>query len=220
MPSAGITAFFAVDSHQTSFEFGRIGAQQLGPNDPEFDRLEALDFSLTVDDHGHSHGLHATCRQTGRDLFPQQRAEFVAHKAVQDSSGQLRFVAQRIQLNRVGQGLQNAVLRDFVEQHSVHDGHGLVLLAPTLNLLCHVPRDGLALAVRVRAEIHVINTFGRFLYILNYFCLAFDYFIAGLKFLFDVHTDGVGGQVLDVSDGGLDDKILAKVLRESFCFRR
>ena len=110
-------------------------------------RLEGADLIFTVDHDARGHRLHAAGGQAGLDLAPEQRAEFIAHDAVENAARLLCVDQILIDLARVLDALGDDLFRDLVERHAL----GLVIRQ--IQQLLQVPRNGLSLAVRVGREI-------------------------------------------------------------------
>ena len=80
-------------------------------------RLKGTDFIFPVHHHAGSHRLDPSGRQATADLLPQQRAQLIAHNAVQNPPGLLGI--HQIVINATGRcnGLGDHVFRNFVERY-------------------------------------------------------------------------------------------------------
>jgi len=103
----------------------------------------------------------------------------------------------------VGQGLVDGLLRDLVEGDAA-DRH-----FRGLQLLCHVPGDGLALAVRVARQIDGLDVLRRLFELFHQVTFLGLDLIGGLEALGYVDPQGGFGKILDVAHGGLHVKALA-----------
>ena len=123
---------------------------QMGDDRPIFARDEFLDLQLAVADDAQRHRLHAPRRARARQLAPQHRREVEADEIVERAAGAIGVDQRLVDLARMAHRLGDRVLGDGVEDDAVD---ALVLenfLA--LEDLVDVPRDRLALAVRVGGQ--------------------------------------------------------------------
>ena len=116
---------------------------------PVFLRLEGADLVFPVDDQTRGDRLHAAGRQTLADLPPQQRAELIADDAVEHAPRLLRVDEILVDGARGLNGLAHHVARNFIERHAVR------LVVRDVQQIFQMPRDGLALAVRVSCEVDI-----------------------------------------------------------------
>ena len=103
-------------------------------------------------------------------------------------------------------GFQHRLLRDLVEHHTVDVGVRLP------DLVGDVPRDGLALAIRVGRKQDPRRLLGRGFDLRDDLLLAVDDDVLGLEIMLDIDADGGLGQVLHVSDRSLHLEPWAQVL--------
>ena len=114
----------AVHSRQLGIE-GLVAARggEYGINAPVFLRLKCPDLFLTIHDQADCHRLHTPCRQAALDLFPQERAELVAHKTVKDAPRLLGIDKVNVDAVRVGHTCLHTGLGDLVEGNAVVGVH-------------------------------------------------------------------------------------------------
>ena len=137
--------------------------------------------ALLGDHEARGHRLHATRRQGGADLAPQERRHLVAVEAVEDAAGLLRVHEVGVQVARVLQGALDRFLRDFVEDHAAHGNL-------RLQNLQEVPRDGLTLAVLISCQIEFVGLLEELLKFGDLFLLVRVHHVVGLKAI--IHVDG------------------------------
>ena len=134
-----------------------LGGGELAVDGPVFARLEGFDLGLALADHPQRHRLHPSRRTAARQLAPQHRRQGVAHQVIERPAGEVGFDQRFVEVARVGHGLEHGVAGDLVEHHPLDlDAAQRPALFEKLH---HVPRDRLALAVRVGGEIEVIRPF-------------------------------------------------------------
>ena len=157
---------FAAQGHLVQLvavEVGEVGAQagaarrlEVRRHRPVFLRREVLDLGFAVAHQAQRHRLHAARRAASRQFAPQHRRQREPDQIVEGAPGQVGVDEFAVELARVGEGVEHRALGDFVEHHALDiDALEHVLL---VQHLAHVPRDGLALAVRVGGEIEVLGT--------------------------------------------------------------
>ena len=191
----------------------RLVAQR-GFERPILLRLERLDLLFPVVDHAHGDGLHAPRGEAAAHLFPQQRRELIAHDAVEDTARLLRV--HQILINGAGllDALADDLLRDLVERDALR------LFVVELQQRLEVPRDRLALAVRVRREIDDVARLGGGLELLDERFLALDGLVVRLKVVFDVDAELALGQVAQMSHARRHGIALAEILADGLCLCR
>src|SRR2546425_940359 len=104
-------------------------------------------------------------------------------------------------------GVGDRVLGDLVEQDAPH-------LAAVRELARHVPRDGLALAVRVGGEEHPLRGFRGLLDFGEGLGLLLDGHVLGREAVLDVHAELALRQIAQVPHGRLDGVARAQVLAD------
>jgi len=80
--------------------------------------------------------------------------------------------------------------------------------------------DGLAFAVRVGGQIHGLSAFSRLLQFRDELLFPLDDFVVRPEAAFDVDSQVLLGQVLNVAQGSLDHILLAQILADGFRLRR
>ena len=117
---------------------------------PVFPRDEALDLLLAIADEAQGDRLHAACRTRARQFPPEHGRKLEAHEVIQRASSQIGIDQRLVDLARVRHGMGHGILGDGVEGHALHR---LALEhAARFQRFENVPRDGLALAIRVGRE--------------------------------------------------------------------
>ena len=164
---------------------------------PVFLRLERLDLRLPVADHARSDGLHAARGQALLDLHPQQRADLVAHQAVEHAARLLRIDQLLIDGARLLDGALDRLFRDLVEFHAAR------AVRVDAQDVRQVPGDRLALAVRVGRENDGLGASGLLADALEHLAAAPDRDILGFKVVLNIDAQLGLGQVADVAVGGL-----------------
>ena len=126
---------------------------------PVLDRLERADLPLALDDEPQRDGLHATRRDALLDRLPEDGAGLVADEPVEHAPRLLRLDLLVVDVARLLDGVLDGVLRDLVEEHATHGHVGRAALRP--DLLRHVPRDRLTLAIRIGGDEHFARVLRR-----------------------------------------------------------
>ena len=191
-----------VEAHQLGLEALGALAFELRDEGPVFVGAEGADLLLALADQLDRHALHAAGGKPGLDLAPHQRADLVAHQAVQHTARLLRVDAVVVDVARVFQRFQHGLARDLMELYAVY-------LA--LEQLGDVPGDGLALAVRVGRQVNLIGVLDRVADRLDDLGLAFDHLVLRLEVVFDLHAQAAFGQIADVADRGDHDEVAAQI---------
>src|SRR5581483_10733880 len=185
-----------------------------GPGlEPRLDRPvllgdEGPDLALALRDDADGDRLHAARGEPAAHLRPEERRELVADEPVEDAPRLLRLETVPVEPAGVPQGFEHRLLRDLVEQDSVH------VLPLRTELLCDVPGDRLALAVGVGGEVHVLLVLGRLLDLVEDLRLALDHVVLGGEVVLDVDAELRLRQIHHVPDGRLHLVVLPQVLAE------
>ena len=174
-------------------------------------------LALALDDEAGGHRLHAPGGQAGTDLAPQDRADLIAHEAIQDAAGLLGVDEVDVQLAGVVQGPGDGLAGDLGEDHATHRHLGL-------EDLLEVPGDGLALTVVVGGQVELVGLLEGLLELGDRLLLVGVDDVVGGEVVLDVdrelpvgallHGGGqLGGlrQVADVPHGGLDVELRTQV---------
>ena len=90
-----------------------------GGDIPVFFAVKGFDFALAFDDHAQRGRLYAAGGEAGADFAPQERREVEADEVVQRAPCLLCVHQVHFELARVGDGLLDGVLGDFVEGNAV-----------------------------------------------------------------------------------------------------
>ncbi len=137
----------AVNSPELGLEFGRNASGKQGMEGPIFLGHKGLAFKFPLHNQPEGHRLDAACRNAALYGFPEQGGNFVAYKAVKYAPGLLGLEQVFVQFARMGEGILYGALGDLVELDTL-DIPGLIV-----DELCHMPGNGLSLAVRVGRKI-------------------------------------------------------------------
>lgn len=177
---------------------GLSGARKLHVKRPVFLRHKGADLIFTVDNEPRRDRLHAAGRQALADLLPQKRAELIAHDAVEHAARLLRIDQILVDPARLLDGFAHNVLCDFVE------GHALRLLIRDIQQVFQVPRNGLALAVRVGCQKDIFTALGRAAQLRDDLFFSLERLILRLKIVFNIHAHRALRQIAQMSHAGLD----------------
>ena len=181
---------------------------------PVFLRLEGADLIFTVDHDARGHRLHTPGGQTRLDLAPEQRAELIAHDAVEHAARLLRIDQVLIDLARVLDALGDDLLRDLVE------GHALGLIVRQIQQLLQVPRNGLSLAVRVGREIDGSGRFGALFQVGDHVGAILHGQILRREVAVDIDAHRALGQVAQMPHRGHDLIVAAQIFFDCSGLRR
>ncbi len=145
----------AVRADQAGGE-GRIRFRsQMGDDRPVFARDELFDLELPVADDAQSDRLHPPRRARARQLAPQHRGEGEADQIVERAPRPIGVDQRVVDLARMAHRLQDRVLGHRIEHHAI-DALVLEQLLALENFM-NVPRDRLALPVRVGRQDHAVG---------------------------------------------------------------
>ncbi len=127
------------------------------------------------------------------DLAPQDRRHLIPIETVEDSScfGSVHQLV--VDSTRVGEGVFDGGLGDFVEHHAVHGDL-------RLQILLEVGGNGLPLAVFVGGEIHGRRLLHELTQFLDDLGTALGEFVGGLEVIVDVDSKTLRRQIGHVSD--------------------
>ena len=118
---------------------------------PVFAGAEGFDLHLALDDQAQRHRLHPPGRAGARQFAPQHRRQGEPDQVVQRPARQIGVDQFHVDVARMRHRLGDGAARDGVENDAPDLG-GLLHRAPLAQRLQQVPRDRLALAVRVGGE--------------------------------------------------------------------
>ena len=181
---------------------------------PVFLRLEGADLIFAVNHDACGHRLHAPGGQAGLDLAPEQRAELVAHNAVEHAARLLRIDQVLIDLARVLDALGDDLLRDLVESHA------LGLVVRQIQQLLQVPRNGLSLAVRVGREIDGSGRFGALFQVGDHVGAILHGQILRREVAVNIDAHRALGQVAQMAHRGHDLIVAAQIFFDCSGLRR
>jgi hypothetical protein len=135
--------------HELGFELGRLRAGEGREQVPVLLGHELPDLHLAIADQLERYRLHPSRAEAATDLVPQQRADLVAHEAIEHASRLLRVDHLHVDRAGVFDGLEHRFLGDLVEHQAVD------LLFFGSKLFGEVPADGLALSIGVGRDVDV-----------------------------------------------------------------
>ncbi len=173
---------------------------------------ELADLLLTLADQPQGDGLHPPRREAGLDALPEERRRLVAHQAVEHAARLLRVHLALVDVERMRERLGHRVLGDLVEQDTAH-------FAPVAELARHVPRDRLALAVRVGGEEDARRGLCGLLDLGEGLRLLFDRDVFGREAVLHVHAELALRQVAHVPHGRLHRVTGTQVLADRLRLR-
>ena len=154
---AELGELLAAEMGQSRRQHLALGVGELAVDGPVFLRLEGFDLGLALADHPQRHRLNPSRRTAARQFAPQHRRQGEADQVVERAACKIGLDQSLVELARVFEGVEHGVAGDLVEYHPL-DLDPVEHLA-ALQDLHDVPRDRLALAVRVGGEIEVIRPF-------------------------------------------------------------
>ena len=195
---------------EAGLERGRIACLQTRVERPVFFGPKRLTFLLALDDYPQRHRLDPSGADSALDLVPQERTYLVADQPVEHAARLLGVEEVVIELLRIGHRVAHRALRYLMEQHAPNGALDLS------ELVGDVPRDGLALAVRVGREIYMIGLLGLGLDFLEHLRLARDDVVLGLEIVVDSDAKGALGQIHHVADRRDDLKVGAQIALDGF----
>ena len=208
----------AVERGQPGAELVAARRREQGAQLPVFLRLEDLDLRLAIADEAQRHGLDAAGRAGARQLAPQHRGEGEADQIVEGAAGEIGVDQRLVDLPRVRHRVQHRLLRDGVEDDAAHRlGADHLLLAQHLE---HVPRDRLALPVRIGGEDDAVGLLHRLGDLVQPLLGKLGHLPVHGEVL--VRPDGavLGRQIAHVSVGSENLEVAAEILVDRLRFGR
>ena len=164
--------------------------------------------------------MHTSGAEPWHDLLPQHGRHLVAVETVEHAAGFLSVDEVTVELTRVVECAEDCLLGDLVEDHALHGNLRVQHLE-------QVPRDGFALAILICCEVELVAFLEKRLELLDLIFLVGRDNVERLEVVVDVDAHaaplfalvgsgdvgGVARKISDVTDRGLHDEIVAKVLR-------
>ena len=196
----------AVTLQQLGLELGRLPGGQTGGNVPVLLRDEAVDLGLAIAHELQRNRLDPARTQPPPDLLPEQRADLVAHESVEDAPRLLRIHHLLVDLGRVIERGEDALLGDLVEHQPPN-----LLQVRAAELFCHMPADRFPLAVRVGCDEDGLGVLGGVLELLQDLLAAGDHFIGGFEAFLDVDAKFALGQIANMAHRRDDLVVLAQI---------
>ena len=191
-----------------------VRRHQMRVQRPVFLRDKRADLLLAVNHHAGCDRLNTSGGQTAPNLLPQERRQLIADQTVEDAARLLGVDQIRIDVSRMGDSLLHRLFRDLVE------GHALGALIAEIQQLLEMPRDRLALAVRVGCEIDKVALVRRLAQLVDNLVLPLDRDIFRAEIVLNVDSHGFSRQITQMSHGSLDHVIRAQILPDCFCLCR
>ena len=208
LAKAQLVELLALEAHQPCGKF-RPALLQPGNDRPVFLRAECLNLALALDDQTQRDRLHPARALGAGQLAPQHRGQREAEQVVQRAAGKVGVDQVLIQFARAGHRLGHGLLGDRVE------GDALDVLGQRLALgeqLAHVPRNRLALAVRVSREDQAVSGLGGIGDRLHLPLLVAVEFPVHREGLVRADRAVLGRQVADMAIAGENLVVLAEIL--------
>ena len=150
--------------------------------------------------------MHPSGGKSLADLLPQERADLVAHDAVQHPAGLLGIHQLLVDAPGVLHAVFNAGLGDLIK------GHPVRLRFIQLQELRQVPADGLSLTIGVGRQVHIVALFGLGAQLFYQLALALDILIVWGKVILHIHAHPGSRQVAHMAHRGHHFIVGAKVL--------
>ena len=152
--------------------------------------------------------LHAARGQAALDLAPQEGRQLVAHNAVEDAARLLCVDQIDVNISRMLDPVFDRRLCNLVERHA------LGILVFQLEQLFDMPRDRLALAVRVGCEINEIAFTDLAANLFDDFIFPLDRHIFRLEIMLDIDAHFLFRQIAQMPHGGLDHIIRPEIFAD------
>ena len=159
-------------------------------------------------------GLHATGGDSAAHLVPEQRADLIADKTIENAPRLLRINDVLIDPAGFFDGRANRLRRDFIEEDAEDLG-----LVPVENFF-QVLADRFAFTIRVSREKNAIGGLRCGAQFFNDLFFAGNDFVDRLEIVVDIDTELALGQILHVAERGFHDKVLAQIFVNRVCFCR
>ena len=188
-----------------------VGGLQQRLDRPVFLGHKGADLVFAVNDQTGRNALYAPRTQPALDLAPQEGRQLVAHDTVEDAARLLRVDQINVDVARVGDAVLDRLLCNLVESYAL----GILILKP--EQLLDVPRNGLALAVRVGCEINEIAFADFTADFFDDFILTFDRHIFRLEIMLNIDAHFLFRQVAQMPHRSLDHIIRPEVLADGLC---
>ena len=197
-------------------ELDQLGRERLGFllrarfERPVFLRHESHDLGFALADQAQRRRLHAAGRQARLHLAPEQRRQVEADQIIERTTRLLGVDEVVGDIARVGDGIADRALGDFVEHHALH---GLALERVLfLQQLDQMPGNGFAFAIRVGGQEQRVGVLQSTDDRPHVFLVAVDDLVFHLEIGFRVDRAVFGHQVAHVSVRSEHFVILAEVL--------
>ena len=179
---------------------------------------EAHDLALALDHEADGNGLDATRGEASLDLLREERAQGVAHEAIDDPTRLLGVDQVHVDLTRVGERLADRRFGDLVE------GHPKRLLGRHVGGLGDVPGDRLPLAVEVGGEVDLVGALGGLLDVGDALAAVVRDHVLRSEIVVDIDAElalaGVLRQVSDVAIRGQHPVVSAEIALDGLGFGR
>ena len=210
--------FFAIEHRQAGLVRlpGWIGELRL--DRPIFLRGEGLDLRLAFRDEPQRHRLHTAGRARALQLAPQNGREIEADQIIQSPAGLVGVDQMLIEIPRAIDRAQDGLFGDLVEDDAFHiDILDRLFIGQRLQ---QVPRDGLALAVRVGGKIKPVGGFDRLGDLVDPLLFVRQVLIDHVKIIVRDHRAILFRKIADVTVGRQNCVIRAEIFIDCFGFGR
>lgn len=190
----------------SALKHGSVGRRELAHDAVVVRTFEIHDLALALDDEAHGHRLDAAGRKRRPYLSPQQGGKLETDQPVEHPPGLLRIDQIPVHLPGVLHGVQDSVLRDFVENDPPRFG------VRQLQGLFQVPGDGLSFAVFIGSEPYGLRLFREFLQLADHFHLVGRNLVLRFESFGDIDAEALFLQVADMAVTGLHGIFVAEYL--------
>ena len=117
---SGDVGFLPTDGVQARLKRRRVSHCHGSINRPVFLGLKRLNFLLTFANDTQSDGLHASGTQATLHLLPQERANLVAHQAIEQTARLLCRHLVRVNPAGLLQRFRDAFFGNFMQQNTIN----------------------------------------------------------------------------------------------------
>jgi len=137
---------FALFLDQTGTKGGGLFPLEISRNDPVFLWFEVRDLLFPLADQAQGDRLDSSRREPPSHLLPEEGTDLVTYQSIEDPTGLLGLELVHVQLQGVGQAVQDGTPREVIEEHAVN------VFPFSLDLLGDMPGNGLSFTIGVRGE--------------------------------------------------------------------
>jgi len=210
---SGDVGFLPTDGVQARLKRRGIRHRHGRVNGPVLLGLKRLNFLLAFADDPQRDGLHAPGTQTTLDLLPQQRANFVAHQAIEEAARLLGRHFVLINATGLLQRFSDAFFGDFMQQNTVH-----VVWRGAVQFAGDMPGNRLSLPIWIRRQVDPLDLLGFSTQLLQELSLALNRHVFRRKIMSNINPETVFRQILNVPNGCLHRKASSEIFFDCFGF--